>query len=98
MANKGAQGQLAATNSSPRPGGYTLGSAQSRAAARTLLEARKGSEGGFCVVVRSIGDGSVVNFDGLAETIRAARMRIDAGGEQVALPASEGGQDSSGGR
>ena len=63
-----------------------------------MLEARKGSEGGFCVVVRSIGDGSVVNFDGLAETIRAARMRIDAGGEQVALPASEGGQDFTRGR
>jgi hypothetical protein len=43
-------------------------------------------------VVRSIVDGSVINFDGLAETIRAARMRIDVG-EQAALPASQGRQD-----
>ena len=40
MANKGAQGPLGATDSSPGPGRFPVGSAQSRAAARTLLERR----------------------------------------------------------
>jgi hypothetical protein len=98
MANKGDQKPLGATDSTPKPGSFPLGSAQSRAAARAMLVERKESEEGFCVVLRSIVDGSVINFDGLAEAIRAARMRIHGGGEQAALPSSEGGQDFSRGR
>ena len=40
MANKGAQKPLGATEARLRPGEYPLGSAQSRAAARALLERR----------------------------------------------------------
>lgn len=40
MANKGALGRLGATDTAPRPGCFPLGSAQSRAAARALLERR----------------------------------------------------------
>jgi hypothetical protein len=98
MANKGALGTLAATDSSPRPGAFALGSAESRAAARAILEARKASEDELRFEVRSIVDGERINLDGLAETIRAARIRIDAGGEQAALPTIEDGQDFSRGR
>jgi hypothetical protein len=38
-------------------------------------------------------DGERVNLDGLAETIRAGRMRIDARVEHAAIPVSERGQD-----
>ena len=71
MANKGPQGFLPATDSGPRPGAFPLGSAQSRAAARSLLSARKASEEDeirFQTV--SILDGKPVNFNGLAEMIR----------------------------
>lgn len=51
-----------------RPGGYALGSAKSRGAARSLLEARKRDEP----------DRSNGGVGGLAEAIRAARMRHDA--------------------
>ena len=80
MANKGPQGRLGATDSSQRPGCFALGSPESRAAARAMLVARKASEEHelrFQAV--SILDGSPVNLDGLAEIIRAARMRIRAG-------------------
>jgi hypothetical protein len=40
MANKGPQVRLGATDSSPRPGDSAVGSPQSRAAARALLERR----------------------------------------------------------
>ena len=40
MANKGAQRPLGATDSGLKPGEYPLGSPQSRAAARALLERR----------------------------------------------------------
>src|ERR1700722_13272028 len=73
MANKGSQGSLGATYSAPRPGRFPLGSAQSRAAARALLEARQSEEIHFQTV--SILDGKPVNLDGLADTIRAARLR-----------------------
>jgi hypothetical protein len=97
MVNKGTQGRLGATDSGIRPGCFPLGSAQSRAAARAMLEARKANEGlSFRVV--SIVDGKPVNFDGLADAIRAARMNTQAGESPASLPAIEGGQDGSGGR
>jgi hypothetical protein len=40
MVNKGTQRRLGATESGLRPGGFPLGTAQSRAAARGLLERR----------------------------------------------------------
>jgi hypothetical protein len=71
MADKGAKRGLGATDSSPRPGRFALGSWQSRAAARAMLVRRKGSEEeGLRFQVVSIVDGSRVNFDELAETIR----------------------------
>jgi len=60
-----------------------------------MLEARKASEEDelrFQVV--SAVDGSRVNFDELAETIRAARMRIQAGESPRLFPAIEGGCQS----
>jgi hypothetical protein len=51
---------------SMKPGSYALGSPCSRAAARSLLATRKRSE-------------AAANLPGLAETIRAARMKIHAG-------------------
>ena len=75
MADKGPYGKLGATDSSPRPGALPLGSARSRAAARSLLAARKASEEDeiryHCC---SIIDGKPVNFDGLAKRIRAAKI------------------------
>ena len=67
---------LPATASAKRLGDLPLGSPQSRAAARSLLDARKASEEDelrFQVV--SILDGKPVNLDGLAERIREARAR-----------------------
>jgi hypothetical protein len=96
MGNKGAEGPLGATNSGPRPGSFPLGSAQSRAAARAMLVARD-SEEQFRVQCYSIVDGQPINFDGLAEAIRAARMKDQAREFPVSLPAIEGGQDYSGG-
>lgn len=99
MANKGVQGPLSATNSGPRPGGFPLGSAQSRAAARSLLAARKASdEDEIRFQVVSILDGKPVNLDGLAERLRAARLKDQAGGSLGSLPASQGGQNSGGER
>ena len=60
-----------------KPGDYALGSPQSRAAARSLLETRKTDELRFQAV--SILDGSRLNLDGLAEAIRAGRIRAHAG-------------------
>src|SRR5207249_3416453 len=57
-----------------RPGNFALGSAHSRAAARSLLAAREGSE--------------LEKSPGLAETIRAARMR--ARGEESPTPPTAG--------
>jgi hypothetical protein len=97
MANIGIQGRLGATDSCPRPGVFPIGSAQSRAAARSLLATRRAREGeqGFRFVTRSILDGKRVNFDGIAETIRAARMR-DQAGELPAWDEKEfGGEDHS---
>jgi len=96
MQNKGSQGRLGATDSGPRPGGFPLGSAQSRAAARALLAAREREEDGLRFVVRSVVDGKPVNLDGLAERLRAARRRIDAEEGTASTPANEGGQDYGG--
>jgi hypothetical protein len=87
MANKGSQGRLGATDSGARPGRFPLGSAQSRAEARALLEARDSEEVRYQTV--SILDGKPVNLDGLAETIRAARLRHGPGSSS----ATEGGPD-----
>jgi hypothetical protein len=77
-----------------RPGNYALGSAQSRAAARSLLAARKTSEGDeLRFEVRSIVDGARINFDGLAEAIRTARTRSDAEESSSVLPACEGNEE-----
>jgi hypothetical protein len=75
-----------------------VGSAQSRAAARAMLMARDANKEEFSIQSYSVVDGKPVNLDGLAETIRAARMRIDVGGEQSTLPANESSQDFSTGR
>ena len=82
-----------------RPGNYPLGSAQSRAAARSLLAARKASEGDEVrFEVRSIVDGTRINFDGLAEQLREARLKSYSEGSSPSLPACEGGQESNGRR
>ena len=68
--------RLGATVQGPRPGGcLPLGSAHSRAAARAALVARRVSEMRFqcCSII----DGKPLNFDGLAERIRAARKEQD---------------------
>ncbi len=64
-----------------KPGGYALGSAKSRGAARSLLEARKRDEP----------DRSKVSLQGLAEVIRAARMKAGYGELAAPLPANGGG-------
>lgn len=48
--------------------------------------------------VVSIVDGSRVNLDGLAETIRAARMRVLAGESPPQIAEIEGGMESNRGR
>ena len=45
MTNKGAQKPLGATDSNPRLSHYPVGSAQSRAAARALLDSRRKAHG-----------------------------------------------------
>jgi hypothetical protein len=56
MAKKGSQGALGATDSGLRPSGYPLGSRQSRAVARALLdERRKAQRKGTSIVVRFVG-------------------------------------------
>jgi hypothetical protein len=59
-----------------------------------MLVARE-SEDEFRVPCYSIVDGRPVNFDGLADTIRAARKRVDAEEFGTPLPATEGGPESS---
>jgi hypothetical protein len=65
-------------------GSFALGSPYSRAAARSLLAARKISE-----LKRSPG-----NLNGLAEHIRAARMRLQDSELPVSLAAKEARQRS----
>ena len=45
MANRGSQKALGATDSGLRPSDYPLGSQQSRAAARAMLDARRAAQG-----------------------------------------------------
>ena len=68
MVNKGSQARLSATNMGIRPGGFPIGSAQSRAAARSMANARKG---------RQAEEDWDKEFDttGLAEYLAAARQR-----------------------
>jgi hypothetical protein len=98
LTSKGQQGRLVATDAGVRPGGFPLGSAQSRAAARAMLAARKASEEGphFQVVTRSIVDGSRLNLDGLAERLGAALKRNEAGQLTDAPPERAGGRKSEG--
>ena len=76
MTSKALQRPLVATDSGLRPGCFPIGSPQSRAAARALLAARKRNE--RRVEVGSVVNGRV-NLDGLAEVLRAARLRNEAG-------------------
>jgi hypothetical protein len=62
-----------------------------------MLTARE-SEEEFRVQTVSILDGRPVHLDGLAERLRAARKRVEAEESGTPLPASEGNQDSGGGR
>ena len=98
MANKATREPLGATDSGPRPGGFPVGSVQSRAAARVMLVARKASENELRFQVVSVVTGERVSLDGLADQIKAARLRIGAIGEQAAPPACQSGQDFSVGR
>ena len=98
MVDKGATRPLGATVSGIRPGSYPLGSALSRAAARSLLAARRASEDeqGFQVVSRSILDGSRINFEGLAERLNAARRAIEAQESPGSHPAIDPVRESEG--
>jgi hypothetical protein len=58
-------------------------------------EANEESESGFRVVYKA--DGSVAEIRGLAEVIRAARTKNQAGEFPALLPAIKGGQGYSGG-
>ncbi len=56
MANRRAQESLSATGTPVKPSHYPLGSPQSRAAARALLEFRRAEQGeGTLIVVRMVG-------------------------------------------
>lgn len=69
---------LPATAAGAGLGGFPLRSPQSRAAARTLMEARKASEeDGLNFQVVSVVDGKPVNLDGLAERIRGRGRNAD---------------------
>jgi hypothetical protein len=54
-----------------------------------MLVSRRECEESFRVQCYSVVDGSPVTFDGLAEAIRAALMKSEAGGMSETLPASE---------
>jgi hypothetical protein len=54
MVNKGPHGRLGATDSGLRPGRFALGSAQSRAAARALIERRFAGRARCELVIRHI--------------------------------------------
>ncbi len=66
---------------SMKPGSYALGSPHSRAAARSLLAARKQSE-------------AAANLPGLAEIIQAARMKLRTGEFPTSFPANPGDTES----
>jgi hypothetical protein len=82
-----------------RPGNFALGSPQSRAAARAMLVARKASkEDELSFEAVSILDGSRLNCAGLADRMRAARMRDDVGGLPASLPTSDSEHENNAGR
>ena len=87
------QARLGATLSGPRPGCFPLGSAQSKAAARALLVARKASEEELRFKVVSIVNGSRVNLDGLADRIKSA-FKNQGGELPDSLPAREDERES----
>ena len=72
MTSKGTRGRLGATDSGPRLGGFPLGSAQSRAAARAILNARVERE------AEEDWD-KEPDLTGLAESLEAVRQRRDRG-------------------
>lgn len=78
MANKRTEARLGATDSGLRPGCFPVGSAQSRAAARSLVNARKESE------AEEEWD-KEFDLTGLAECLAAARQR----GEHEAAPRTD---------
>jgi hypothetical protein len=95
MDNRGSQMTQGATDLRLKLSDYPLGSGQSRAAARSLLEARKASEeskSGVKVVDRE--DGSVAETRGLADAIRAGRMRIQSGECPPPFHTSVGGEEN----
>ena len=92
MVNKGTRARLGATDSGARPGCFPLGSALSRAAARALLVSRESEEVRYQAAA-SILDGKPVNLSGLADVIRAGRMKCRDGESPDMLPAIEGGRD-----
>ena len=98
MSAKRYAGPLGATDSGLKPGSYPLGSALSRAAARSLLAIRKASEDerGFHVISKSILDGSRINFEGLAERLNAARRAIEAQESPGSHPAIDPVRESEG--
>jgi hypothetical protein len=98
MTTKRSEKPLGATDSGSRPAAYPLGSALSRAAARSLAMARRESEDQLRFQVVSIVDGSRVNLDGLAEQIRENRTRTDAAKLAVPQIASEVRLDCNGER
>lgn len=73
---------LPATSARKGLGSIPVGSAQSRAAARSLLAAREASEGecGLHFQAVSILDGKAVDLSGLAERIALARKREETPG------------------
>lgn len=97
MISKGAQGRLVATDLGLRPGRFPLGSPQSRAAARSLLAARRVSEEehGFRFVTKSILDGKPLRLEGLAERIRAARLKCQNGELPESPEVDNSGSDQS---
>jgi hypothetical protein len=68
-----------------KSGDYPLRSSQSRAAARTLVEARNAREEGIHFQVVSILDGKPINLEGLAERIAGRRVLI----HDIPRPANE---------
>lgn len=87
IASSATKKALGVAGTGVRPGDYVLGSQQSRGAARSLLVARKADE-----------NKSPSNLEGLAERMRAVRMRCQTGRLSSALLTIEGGQELNGGR
>ena len=75
--SKRSPARLGATDSQLRIADYPLGSWQSRAAARAMLVQRKATEeSALRFQVVSVVDGSLVNFDELADTPRSSPNEV----------------------